>query len=143
MRELRSAGVIGGYDYSQGVETSARKLEAEIRKAAKARTTMEKIASPATTLWGALEKSSEASDSATRQEIYKKVLEQTGNEAEALYQALEIMNFNRKGRSPIIRILTAAVPFMNARIQGLDVLYRSGKRHDVDGSLIHVLVINA
>jgi hypothetical protein len=128
MRELRSAGVIGGYDYSQGVETSARKLEAEIRKAAKARTTMEKIASPATSLWGALEKSSEASDSATRQEIYKKVLEQTGNEAEALYQALEIMNFNRKGRSPIIRILTAAVPFMNARIQGLDVLYRSGMR---------------
>jgi hypothetical protein len=38
------------------------------------------------------------------------------------------MNFNRKGRSPIIRILTAAVPFMNARIQGLDVLYRSGMR---------------
>jgi hypothetical protein len=128
MRELRSAGVIGGYDYSQGVETSARKLEAEIRKAAKARTTMEKLTSPATSLWGALEKSSEASDSATRQEIYKKVLEQTGNEAEALYQALEIMNFNRKGRSPIIRILTAAVPFMNARIQGLDVLYRSGMR---------------
>jgi hypothetical protein len=128
MRELRSAGVIGGYDYSQGVETSARKLEAEIRKAAKARTTMEKLVSPATSLWGALEKSSEASDSATRQEIYKKVLEQTGNEAEALYQALEIMNFNRKGRSPIIRILTAAVPFMNARIQGLDVLYRSGMR---------------
>jgi hypothetical protein len=128
MRELRSAGVIGGYDYSQGVETSARKLEAEIRKAAKARTTMEKFTSPATSLWGALEKSSEASDSATRQEIYKKVLEQTGNEAEALYQALEIMNYNRKGRSPIIRILTAAVPFMNARIQGLDVLYRSGMR---------------
>jgi hypothetical protein len=128
MTALRNGGVIGGYDYSQGVETSARKLEAEIRKAAKARTTMEKIASPATSLWGALEKSSEASDSATRQEIYKKVLEQTGNEAEALYQALEIMNFNRKGRSPIIRILTAAVPFMNARIQGLDVLYRSGMR---------------
>ena len=125
---LRNAGVIGGYDYSHGVEVSARKLEAEMRKAVKARTTLEKITSPATSLWGALEKSSEASDAATRQEIYTKVLAETGNEAEALYQALEVMNFNRKGRSPIIRVLTAAVPFMNARIQGLDVLYRAGMR---------------
>lgn len=89
---------------------------------------MEKIYSPVTSLWGALEKSSEASDAATRQEIYTKVLAETGNEAEALYQALEVMNFNRKGRSPIIRVLTAAVPFMNARIQGLDILYRAGMR---------------
>lgn len=125
---LRNAGVIGGYDYSRGVETSAKKLEDDMRKAAKARTGMEKLASPVTSLWGALEKSSEASDAATRQEVYKRVLAETGNEAEALYQALEVMNFNRKGRSPIIRILTAAVPFMNARIQGLDVLYRSGMR---------------
>jgi hypothetical protein len=125
---LQKAGVIGGYDYSQGVEASAEKLEKEMRKVAGAKTTLEKIASPVTSLWGALEKSSEASDAATRNEIYKRVLAETGNEAEALYQALEVMNFNRKGRSPIIRILTAAVPFMNARIQGLDVLYRSGIR---------------
>jgi hypothetical protein len=125
---LRKAGVVGGYDYSQGVETSAEKLEKEMRKVAGAKTTLEKIASPVTSLWGALEKSSEASDAATRNEIYKRVLAETGNEAEALYQALEVMNFNRKGRSPIIRILTAAIPFMNARIQGLDVLYRAGMR---------------
>jgi len=125
---LRRAGVIGGYDYSQGVEASAERLEKEMRKVAGAKTALEKIASPVTSLWGALEKSSEASDAATRNEVYKRVLAETGNEAEALYQALEIMNFNRKGRSPIIRILTAAVPFMNARIQGLDVLYRSGMR---------------
>lgn len=125
---LLRGGVIGGYDYSQGVEASAEKLEKEMRKVAGAKTTLEKIASPVTSLWGALEKSSEASDAATRNEIYKRVLAETGNEAEALYQALEVMNFNRKGRSPIIRILTAAVPFMNARIQGLDVLYRSGMR---------------
>ena len=49
-----------------------------------------------------------------------------GNEAEALYQALEIMNFSRKGNSALIRIITALVPFMNARIQGMDVLYRTG-----------------
>jgi hypothetical protein len=58
-------------------------------------------------------------------EVYKNVLAETGNEAEALYRALEVMNFNRKGNSAVVRILTAAVPFLNARMQGLDVLYRA------------------
>ena len=128
LEALQKAGVIGGYDYSRGVETSAKELEAEMRKAAKAKTTFEKLTSPFTSLWGALEKGSSASDAATRMEVYKRVMEETGNEAEALWQSLEVMNFNRKGRSPVIRILTAAVPFMNARIQGLDVLYRTGIR---------------
>jgi hypothetical protein len=39
---------------------------------------------------------------------------------------MEVMNFNRKGSSPIVRVITAAIPFLNARIQGLDVLYRAG-----------------
>jgi hypothetical protein len=74
-----------------------------------------------------LDKGSHASDVATRAEIYKRTMESTGgNEAEALYQALEIMNFSRKGNSALIRIITALVPFMNARIQGMDVLYRTG-----------------
>jgi len=125
---LYKAGILGGYDYSHGVEQSAKSLEAEMKKEMKVRSTIQKLTSPITSLWGALEKGSAASDAATRMEIYKKVMEQTGNEAEALWQSLEVMNFNRKGRSPIIRILTAAVPFMNARIQGLDVLYRTGIR---------------
>jgi hypothetical protein len=58
-------------------------------------------------------------------EVYKKTLAATGNEAEALAAALEVMNFNRKGNNPMIRVLTAAVPFLNARIQGLDVLFRT------------------
>jgi hypothetical protein len=43
-----------------------------------------------------------------------------------MYQAMEVLNFSRRGNSAIIRVLTAMVPFMNARIQGLDVLYRAG-----------------
>jgi len=54
------------------------------------------------------------------------VMKETGDEAEALKRALEVMNFNRKGRSAVVRILTAAVPFLNARIQGLDVFFRAG-----------------
>ena len=73
-----------------------------------------------------MEKGSTASDVATRAEVYKRVLKETGNEAEAMYQAMEVLNFSRRGSSSLIRVLTAMVPFMNARIQGLDVLYRAG-----------------
>ena len=79
-------------------------------------------------LWGMLEKGTTASDAATRIEVYKRTLAETGNEAEALFRSLEVMNFNRKGSSAVIRVMTAAIPFLNARMQGLDVLYRAGIR---------------
>jgi hypothetical protein len=121
---LLNAGILGGYEFSQNVEASGKQLSKELAKYGPS-TTFGKITKPFTSLWGALEKGTTASDAATRMEVYKNVLAETGNEAEALYRALEVMNFNRKGNSAVIRILTAAVPFLNARMQGLDVLYRA------------------
>ena len=123
---LMNAGAIGGYDFSKDVATSGGELAKDLRKKSKTQTDTEKALRPITSLWGFLEKSTEASDAATRIAVYKDVLARTGNEAEAIRQAIEVMNFNRKGSSPIIRIVTAAIPFLNARIQGLDVLYRAG-----------------
>ena len=71
--------------------------------------------------WDALGSATTASDSATRMAVYKDVLARTGNEAEALFQAMEVINFSRRGASPVFRTVTAAIPFLNARIQGLDV----------------------
>ena len=45
---------------------------------------------------------------------------------EAAFQAMEVLNFARRGNAPLLRFLTAVVPFLNARIQGLDVFYRNG-----------------
>ena len=133
LNALRNSGVLGGYDYAQGVEVTAKRFAKDLRKISKTRTEAEKLASPFTSIWEALEKGSAASDAATRMEVYKKTLDETGNEAEALFRALEVMNFNRKGRSPVIRILTASIPFLNARMQGLDVLYRAGIRPILTG----------
>ena len=131
---LLNSGVIGGYDYSQGVEISASRFNRELRKEANVYTTTERLTRPFTSLWDALEKGTTASDAATRMEIYKKTLAETGNETEAIFRALEVMNFNRKGSNPMVRVLTAAVPFLNARMQGLDVLYRAAfaKGSDID-----------
>jgi hypothetical protein len=77
-------------------------------------------------LWDWLGQQTYKSDGATRLAVYNSVLKETGDVAEAAYQAKEIINFSRRGASPIFRIVTTAIPFMNARIQGLDVLWRSG-----------------
>lgn len=124
-RTLQMAGVIGGYDYSQGTKEATEQFGKELRRTAGAQTAGEKAMRPFTYLWEGLEKGTQASDAATRIEVYKATLKETGNEAEALFRALEVMNFNRKGNNPIVRVATAAIPFLNARMQGLDVLYRA------------------
>ena len=134
---LLNAGVLGGYEFSQNVEQSGKQMYKELAKQGPS-TALGKIKKPFTSVWEALEKGTTASDAATRMEVYKNVLAETGNEAEAIFRALEVMNFNRKGSSAVIRILTAAVPFLNARIQGLDVLYRAsfGKMATQDAKAI-------
>ena len=125
---LRSYGVIGGYDLAQNVEKSGRDLAKDLRKKTGTRTTKEKILSATgiVPLWGALEKGSAASDAATRMAVFEATMKETGNEVEAAFRAMEVMNFSRKGNSAVIRVLTAITPFLNARMQGLDVLYRAG-----------------
>jgi len=120
---LLDAGVIGGYEFSQNIERSGRQLEEDLSEKAGKKAPL--VLRPFKSLWGALERGTEASDAATRALVYERVLNDTGNEAEALFRALEVMNFNRKGNSPLVRILTAGVPFLNARMQGLDLFYRA------------------
>lgn len=122
---LAKAGLTG-YDFAGDVKSTAAQVEKELRKRTGTRTAKEKALLPITAFWEMLEHGSHASDMATRAEVYKRTLERTNSEAEAFYQAMEVMNFSRKGNSAIIRILSAMIPFFNARVQGLDVLYRTG-----------------
>jgi hypothetical protein len=117
---------LGGYEFKGSLKDSADAFEKALRAKTGTRTVKEKALLPVSKLWDMLEHGSNASDMATRAEIYKRVLAETGNEAEALFQASEVMNFSRKGNFAVIQAITALVPFMNARIQGLDVLYRAG-----------------
>lgn len=125
-KALAKVGLFTGYDFSGDVKSTAAEVEKELRHRTGTRTATEKALLPLSKMWDLLERGSTASDVATRAEVYRRVLKETGNEAEAMYQAMEVLNFSRKGNSALIRVLTALVPFMNARIQGLDVLYRSG-----------------
>lgn len=66
-----------------------------------------------------------AGDAATRMALYNSFLKQGLSEREATMATLESMNFGRRGVSPSIYFLNATIPFFNAGIQGLDVLYRA------------------
>jgi hypothetical protein len=134
---LLNAGIIGGYEFSENIERSGKMLGEDLEKKTGTRKDA-KVLRPFKSLWDALETGTTASDAATRAVIYERVLAETGNEAEALYRALEVMNFHRKGNSALIRVLTAAVPFFNARLQGLDLFYRAstGNMNNKDAAAI-------
>jgi hypothetical protein len=125
---LLNAGAIGGYEFSRDVEAGAEALASDLRKKTGTQSGAEKLFKPFTGVWNMLERGTEASDAATRMAVYEATLKETGNEAEAIRRAVEVLNFNRKGRSAVVRIAAAAIPFLNARVQGLDVFFRAGIR---------------
>lgn len=72
-----------------------------------------------------LEARSMEADASTRRAQYDSYRKQGLSEMEATMMSLESMNFTRQGLSPSIHMVGQLVPFMNAQIQGLDVLYRA------------------
>ena len=64
-------------------------------------------------------------DAATRAVLYKDSLNKGMSEMQAMLRTLESMNFSRRGLSPSMQMASVLIPFFNAQIQGLDVLYRA------------------
>ena len=121
-------GIVSGYDLSKDALSLNKFIDKELKKLDVEKNggvLMRKFFTPMG-IWDTLGEATTRSDAATRQAVYKKVFEATGDQYEAAYQALEVINFNRRGANPYVRIVTTAIPFLNARMQGLDVLYRSG-----------------
>jgi len=66
-------------------------------------------------------------DASTRAVIYKDSLAKGMTEQAALLRTIESMNFERKGLSPSMQMLSTVIPFFNAQVQSMDVLYRAFK----------------
>ena len=119
---LSQYGVVGGYDFANDPKNIYEDFQAESRRRNKSGS----LSFIHRDIWNFLGRQTTKSDAATRQAVFNDVMARTGNEAEAAFQALEVLNFSRRGSHPAVRFITAAIPFLNARFQGLDVLYRSG-----------------
>jgi len=116
---LEQYGVVGGYDFGNDPKDIYKEFSKEVKK----RNGLG--INPFIRMWDFLGQKTTQSDAATRKAVHDDVLARTGNEAEAVFQALEVINFSRRGSSGLARVITAAIPFLNARFQGLDVLWRS------------------
>jgi hypothetical protein len=121
MERLEKVGVIGGYDFS----IDQQDINKFYGKEARRRGIQGEPLNMFTRMWDGLGRATTLSDAATRNAVYDDVLARTGNEAEAAFQAMEVINFSRRGAHPIARVITAAIPFLNARFQGLDVFVRA------------------
>lgn len=128
---LESFGIIGSYDEAT---RSAKDIGDAVKRDALGEKILD-VSNPkgaGKALWHLMGRLSDASDAASRIPIYEAVLKETGDEFEAAFRALEVINFSRHGASTTLRIFTKIIPFLNARIQGFDVLYQgvaSGVRY--------------
>lgn len=78
-------------------------------------------------LWRFYKKIGAATESANRLVIFEQTLRQGASTAEAAYQAMDVLNFSRTGDAKLMRFLVQTIPFLNARVQGLNRLYRGAK----------------
>lgn len=64
-------------------------------------------------------------DATSRVTSYNSFIKQGLSDMEATLASLEAMNFSKRGTSPSFYMLNQMVPFLNAQIQGMDVLYKA------------------
>ena len=121
LTDLQSLGITGVYDGmpDQVARRAREKYGISERNKAKK-------------MWDKLEHFSMAADLAVRSAIYEQTIAETksatmpeGDQRLALYRAKEYINFKRAGANPTVRTLRHMIPFMNAYIQGMDVLTRT------------------
>ena len=114
LRDLQGKGVVGGQ-----VLTGDFMIDQEIiKQMTSGRPGWE-------TAMAKLDKFAMMGDAATRMSMYNSFLKQGLSEREATFATLEAMNFGRRGLSPSVLYANILIPFFNAQVQGLDVLYRA------------------
>ncbi len=119
LRDMRAQGVGGGGFYDTSPEGARNHLERISGKGG--------VATSVAELWGAYKKVLGTTENANRMAVYDAAIKSGASKAEAAYQSMDVLNFSRHGEWKAVRMLIELVPFMNARVQGLDRLYRGAK----------------
>jgi hypothetical protein len=125
VKELEKVGIVGAYDLNVLNPTEEARIEAGLEKMPKWKSVVR-----------ALDKITTTSDLAARAAVYQTILEDSGQDkARAAVAARELINFRRRGTSEIVSWGVAAIPFFNAYIQGMDVIYRSINGQDAPSGI--------
>jgi len=131
LRRADEAGLSIGIDFVAEPGQYGKVMQRELDKA---NLDWKKPFTPLAAAWNLTGRIAKQSEVATRLAVYDRVLAMTGDKSLAQYYAIEIMNYGRRGASPTLSTYMATVPFMNGRLQGMDVTYRGlrGKKGSSD-----------
>ena len=111
VRELERLGIVGTFDFTQQTNLKNILEGAGAKK--------EGLGS---SILRVMEAGAKASDLAVREAIYKQVMKETGDKAQAESAAREIINFSRRGSSKFMGQMISIIPFFNAYARGMDKL---------------------
>jgi hypothetical protein len=78
-------------------------------------------------LFATLDRAAMRADATTRAQVYDNAIANGLSENEADLMTMESMNFYKRGLSPTVQYATRLIPFFNAQIQGLNVLYKAAR----------------
>jgi len=124
-------GFYGGYLHAQDpsamTKVTRRLLRAHDRKR-RAWGSPVKLMARANDKWESL---SVRSENANRLAYYKAAKRAGKSNLEAAFEAKDMMDFSKRGDNPVVRFMASTVPFLNARLQGIDRLARYGLQHPV------------
>lgn len=124
VREFGALGLTGEYDFQAGKPATSLLKDLGYKPRGKFETLMHR-----------LEGVTRASDLAVRKAIYEQTLKETGDQVLAQTRAREFINFRRRGASDFVGAMVTTIPFFNAYIQGMDVLYRAASGKDSSSSV--------
>jgi len=123
-RMMASGGAFSfGHVYGQNADEIKASLTVSMRKA-KVLRDPQLIPGALLTAWRKYHAVTDFAENINRAGIWERNLEK--GKLKAAFEARDLMDFSAHGDAIAIRILTDLVPFLNARIQGLDKLYRAG-----------------
>jgi hypothetical protein len=125
VKEFGALGLTGEYDFEQGKPAVSLLKDLGYRERGRFETILHR-----------LDGITRASDLAVRKAIYDQTLEENNKDMLlAQTRAREFINFRRRGASEIVAVATATIPFFNAYVQGMDVLYRAASGKDSSSSV--------
>jgi hypothetical protein len=112
--QLQRSGAVSSNVITGDIQDQVRIL----RDISQGKTTFDKV-------MAAADKFAMQGDTATRAVLYDTYRKQGMTHMQALLGSLESMNFARRGVSPSMQMMSQLVPFFNAQVQGMDVIYRA------------------
>jgi hypothetical protein len=124
VKDFGKLGLTGEYDFEAGKPATSLLKDLGFKK----RGTFE-------ALLHRLDGITRASDLAVRKAIYDQTLKESNDTLLAQTRAREFINFRRRGASDFVGAMVTTIPFFNAYVQGMDVLYRAASGKDSSSSV--------